>query len=83
MEIVSQKVFYRFSARQVAGMMLHCAIILATCLATATAENSREPFECFNWLMRTIRCEAIYVIYCEGCYIRQCVEKSLQHYRNL
>ena len=39
-------------ARQVAGIMLHCAMILATCFATATAEEFRESTEHFNWLIR-------------------------------
>lgn len=29
-------------ARQVAGMVLHCATILATCFATATTKDSPE-----------------------------------------
>ena len=44
-------------ARQVAGMVLPCEMILATCFATATAEESWESTECFNWLMSTSSCE--------------------------
>ena len=54
-------------ARQVAGMVLYCAMILATCFATATAEDSRESVERFNWLS-TNGCETSCMNHCEGCY---------------
>ena len=65
-------VFPALLARQVAGMELHCATILATFLAMATAEDLREPIERFNWLMSTNRCETSCTNRFEGCHTGQC-----------
>ena len=40
--------------RQVAGMVLRCTMILATCFALAIAKALRESIEYFNWLMSTL-----------------------------
>ena len=37
--------------------LLHWATIRVTCFATATAEDTRESNERFNWLMSTNHCE--------------------------
>ena len=66
-------------ARQVAGMVLHCAMILATCLATATAEDSRKSTARFNWLMSTNRCETSCTNRYEGCYNGQCLKKKKRY----
>ena len=41
-------------ARQVAEMVSHCAMILATGIEVATAEDSRKSVERFNWLMSKV-----------------------------
>ena len=63
-------------ARQAAGMVLHCAMILATCFATATAEDSRKSTARFNWLMSTNRCETSCTNRYKGCYNGQCLKKK-------
>ena len=52
--------------------LLHCAMILSTCLATATTEDSRESIERFNWLMSTNHCETSCTNRCQGSYTGQC-----------
>ena len=53
-------------ARQVAGMVFHCAMIVATCFVTATTEDSGESTKCFNWLMSTNRCKTSCTNHCKG-----------------
>ena len=54
--------------RQVAGMVLQCAMILATCSAIATAKGSRESLEHFNRLMSANCCETSCKSHCKDCY---------------
>ena len=60
----------------------YCAMILATCLPTATTEDSRESIERFNWLTSTNRCETSCTNHREGCHTGQCSKQSLQRCHN-
>ena len=48
--------------------VVHCAMILATCLATVTTEDSQESIDHFNWPMSTNHCETSCTNRCKGCY---------------
>ena len=50
----------------------HCVMILATCFATATTEDSRELIEHFNWPICPNCCETSCMHHCMGC----CTGKS-------
>ena len=64
----------------------HCVMILATCFATATTEDSRELIEHFNWPICPNCCETSCMHHCMGCCTGKSSKKSLQrccnHFRN-
>ena len=63
---------FSFYCKDSRGSCTDCATILVTCLPAATAEDSRELIECFNWLMSTKPCERSCTL--RGCYTEQCTK---------